>query len=114
MDLTFYEIGNAIWKVAKLQKRIEVDEVSKLLNMILIVKDKMQIIKVENLDAVFKIAYKLRITFYDASYIMAAAENNLSLVTDDKKLINKLEQNKDVLKRILGLEVKIITSINLV
>ncbi|RLF07769.1 MAG: PIN domain nuclease [Thermoprotei archaeon] len=113
LDLTFYEIGNAIWKETKLQKRIEVDEASKLLKTISIIKDKMQMLRAENLVVVFKIAYELGITFYDASYIVAAAGNNLLLVTDDKKLISKLEQSKDTLKRILGSEVKVMTSLEL-
>ncbi|OYT30836.1 MAG: PIN domain nuclease [Thermofilum sp. ex4484_79] len=113
LDLTFYEIGNAIWKETKLQKRIEVDEASKLLKTISIIKDKMQMLRAENLVVVFKIAYELGITFYDASYIVAAAGNNLFLVTDDKKLISKLEQSKDTLKEILGSEVKVMTSLEL-
>jgi|Deesub1362B_J571_1020462.scaffolds.fasta_scaffold00745_3 predicted nucleic acid-binding protein len=86
-DLTFYEVGNAIWKSVyrelltekEAQKLLEIfGKVAKILNVAVLEKGKM--------NDVLEISVKESITFYDASYIFLAIENSLDLVTDDAKL----------------------------
>jgi predicted nucleic acid-binding protein len=88
-DLTFYEVGNAIWKSVsrelltekEARKLLEIfGEVAKILNVAVLEKEKMY--------NVLKISVKESITFYDASYIFLAVKNGLDLVTDDEKLRN--------------------------
>ena len=43
----------------------------------------------ENKFTYIKIATEESITFYDASYIQAAIQNNLTLITDDEQLYEK-------------------------
>ena len=42
-------------------------------------------------DKVFENAVKYKITVYDSSYLTYAVENDLILVTDDKRLSNKVK-----------------------
>jgi len=86
-DLTFYEVGNTIWKSVHRKLLTEEEamklfkifgEMAKILNVVVLEKEKM-------VD-VLKISVKESITFYDASYVFLAIENGLDLVTDDKKL----------------------------
>jgi len=113
LTLTPYEIGNAIWKEAKLQKRISLKEALELLNAIFKVMRKIKIIEVKYKNKVFKIAYTLRVTYYDASYIVAAAENNLILVTDDEKLLNKLKESEKILVKNFKIKIETLTSTKL-
>ncbi len=110
LTLTIYEIGNAIWKEAKLQKRIGLNEALILLNNISRILDKMEMIVIDNPAKVLRVAYLMRITYYDASYITATAENNLILVTDDRKLLNKIGEREEILKKIFKTEIRVITS----
>jgi predicted nucleic acid-binding protein len=86
-DLTFYEIGNAIWKSVHRELLTEEEagelleilgKMAKILNVAVLEKEKM--------NDVLEISVKESITFYDASYIFLAIKNGLKLVTDDKKL----------------------------
>jgi len=110
LTLTIYEIGNAIWKEAKLQKRIGLNEALILISNISRILSKMRIIVIDNPAKVLRVAYLMRITYYDASYIMATAENNLILVTDDRKLLNKIGEREEILKKIFKTEIRVITS----
>ena len=40
------------------------------------------------------IAIKIKSTYYDAAYVVTASEEDLTLVTDDKRLIRKINDNK--------------------
>jgi len=110
LTLTIYEIGNAIWKEAKLQKRIGLNEALILISNISRILSKMRIIVIDNPAKVLRVAYLMRITYYDASYITVTAENNLILVTDDRKLLNKIGEREEILKKIFKTEIRVITS----
>ena len=110
LTLTIYEIGNAIWKEAKLQKRIGLNEALILISNISRILSKMRIIVIDNPAKVLRVAYLMRITYYDASYITTTAENNLILVTDDRKLLNKIGEREEILKKIFKTEIRVITS----
>ncbi|MFP3167067.1 MAG: type II toxin-antitoxin system VapC family toxin [Candidatus Nanopusillus sp.] len=89
LDLTFYEIGNTIWKDYYIFKRINnpietsetIYEILKEFNVI------------ENLSLSFteiiKIAIEKNLTYYDASYVYASKIFGLILVSEDKDLIEK-------------------------
>ncbi len=88
--LTVYEAINALWKEAKLIKAITIEEAFKLIEIIQEVIDYMKIISPRNYERqILELALKLNITAYDASYIILAKENNLVLVTEDKRLAEK-------------------------
>ncbi|HIE22957.1 MAG TPA: PIN domain-containing protein [Candidatus Korarchaeota archaeon] len=89
-SLALYESLNAVWKECRLLGRI--DESTALsyvdiLSDVFIAIDRLTINGVE--EEIFKIALKEGLTIYDASYIYLASDNNLTLVTDDKKLEKK-------------------------
>jgi len=89
LDLTFYEIGNAIWKDYYLLKRInDFTETSELIYEIL-----KELNVIENLSLSFieiiKIAIEKNLTYYDASYVYASKNFGLILVSEDKDLIKK-------------------------
>lgn len=86
LSLTLYEIGNAVWKQAFIQKAITVEEAEIILDSLASIFWKMKKIEIKNPLEVLKVAINERITYYDASYLQAAIENNLTLVTDDHKL----------------------------
>jgi len=110
LTLTIYEVGNAVWKEASLIKRISMDEARELLSSLEHVYTFMEVTQPRNLHTVLDTAHLLGITFYDASYIIAAHELDASLVTDDKRLIKRIEAGRDVVRMLLGGDIEILTS----
>lgn len=86
LNLAFYELGNAVWKQVYTHKTITVDEAITVLDPLVEVFSKLEKPKTENALEILKIALKEGLTYYDASYINAALENTLTLVTDDDQL----------------------------
>ena len=87
LDLTIYEIGNAIWKEVNLFKTISGDDAKELMESIGIILQNMNVIRIRgDLKEILEIAIKENLTFYDASYLYYAKRMNLTLVTNDKKL----------------------------
>jgi len=86
LDLTFYELGNAVWKMAYVRKAMSIEEVVTVLDTLIEVYSRMKKLRNGNAQAAMEIALREGLTFYDASYVRAALENNLELVTDDEKL----------------------------
>jgi len=60
-----------------------------LLDPLLEIFSKLKKPEKENGLEALKIATEEGITFYDASYIQAAIQNNLTLITDDEQLYEK-------------------------
>ncbi|MEM2902296.1 MAG: type II toxin-antitoxin system VapC family toxin [Candidatus Bathyarchaeia archaeon] len=92
LDLTRYELGNAIWKEHKIKKLVAVQEaVNKAEGMAKI----LEILTVEKLESVeefksaMELAVKLKLTFYDASYLYKAKSMGLPLITEDRELHEK-------------------------
>ena len=54
----------------------------------------MNIIKPRSPEMVLKLAMKIRLAYYDAAYVTTASEEDLTLVTDDKRLIKKINDNR--------------------
>ncbi len=90
LDLTMYELGNSVWKLSYLQKKITKNEACTLLHASLKTISNMTILNIKDLeDDVKELAIKVGQSFYDSSYLTLAKKYNLELVTDDKKLQKK-------------------------
>jgi len=86
LNLAIYELGNAVWRQVKIHEKITVEEANLVLDSLTEVFRRLRKPETENPLETLKIAVKEGLTYYDASYISAAVENNLTLVTDDEKL----------------------------
>lgn len=89
IDLAVYEAVNAIWKECYLLKRMRAEvayELAELLSKIFSVMDVRTVRGSER--GALEVAMKEGVTVYDASYIYIAARDGLTLVTDDRKLID--------------------------
>ncbi len=88
LDLTKYEVGNAIWKQHALRHTVNEKEFYQLLELFSTIFPKAKVVAVEDgeLRNVAEIAAKERATFYDSSYIVCAKRWDLTLVTEDGKL----------------------------
>ena len=89
LDLTKYEVGNAIWKIYKLiektDKSTALEAVTQAYHMIAL----MEVIKVEDVEALastMEIAFDEGLSFYDSAYLQSAKKLGLTLVTEDKRL----------------------------
>lgn len=101
LDLTLYEIGNALWKEAMLLKRISLEEAVKTISFIEKLKEILVIESLSDEDLLLKllkISLQQKITYYDAAYISIAQNRKLTLITDDSKLIKTAKK--------LGVETK--------
>lgn len=88
LDLTGYEIGNTIWRLCLLERKIAPSEASELLASAIGLLGQLQQIRLEDLNSshILDIGVSKRITFYDASYVVAAETRRLTIVTDDESL----------------------------
>ncbi len=89
LDLTGYETGNALWRLCLLERKITQDEASTFLRAASDFLSHLLEVPFDELDPsrVLDIAISKRLTFYDASYIVAAETKRLTLVTDDEELL---------------------------
>lgn len=86
LGLAFYEVGNAVWKQVYQRKSLSLEEGEKALATLVEVLNSMKEVMVEDKVAVLNIAVERGLTYYDASFIRAAIENNSILITDDEIL----------------------------
>ena len=88
LDLAGYEIGNAVWRLCLLEKKISHEEASDLLDSAADFLTMLRRIRFEDLNPgrILEVGLARRLTFYDASYLVAAEALELTLVTDDEKL----------------------------
>ena len=89
LDLTVYEVGNEIWKMNKIHRKISSSEADTLLESLLsIAADRMKLVPSAAIDHLSSLglAREERLSFCDASYLSAAIERELVLVTDDRRL----------------------------
>jgi predicted nucleic acid-binding protein len=87
LDLTLYEVGNALWKLQR-EKKLTAEEVRHLMGTVSRLTHWVEIVSASKLDLaeVMKRAVESEITFYDASYVVAAKLKGATLITDDAKL----------------------------
>jgi predicted nucleic acid-binding protein len=98
LDLTFYEVGNAIWKEGILKKSITLNDYRTFENMAQTILGKIDRITVEAraFEGILEIAKNERLSFYDSSYVYFAREKSLILVTEDKELKTKAQKHVKV------------------
>ena len=85
--VTTYELGNSIWKLSYLQKKITKTEACTLLDACLKVMSDMKILNIKDAEEdVKELSVDVGQSFYDSAYLTLAKKHNLELVTDDKKL----------------------------
>jgi predicted nucleic acid-binding protein len=88
LDLTTYELGNSIWRLSYLQKRITQAEGCTLLDACLKIRSNMKILDIKGLEGdVKELSSGTGQSFYDSAYLLVAKKHHLELVTDDKKLL---------------------------
>jgi predicted nucleic acid-binding protein len=98
LSLTSYEAGNAVWRLCLLERKITRSEALALVTTATDFLNLLQQIHFQDLNPnrILDIAISKRLTFYDASYIIAAETRRLTLVTDDRGLFEVAKQYVDV------------------
>jgi len=88
LDLTFYEVGNAIWKETCLTKFLTKNESEVLRNRMQTVLARTDRIQSDPsyFQRIFDFSESEELSFYDSSYLFIAKERGLILVTEDKEL----------------------------
>lgn len=94
IELVKFEVGNYVWKR---RSSLGYEESKNLLEKLLELINLMNILHVDFLEAL-PLEIEENITIYDSSYIQAAIQNNLELVTDDLKLYNVARKYVEVLR----------------
>ena len=99
LDLTFYEVGNAIWKESSLTKFLTPKEAEKLMTTAETVLANINRVTNEAKDfqKILKIAQTEKLSYYDSSYVYSAKETGLQLVTEDKELRTKARKYVDAI-----------------
>ena len=100
LDLTVYEVGNAVWKLNTIKSKITSAEADNLLrNLLDIVADRIRLISSSEIDhlSTIRIAREEKLSYYDAIYLSIAMTRNLLLVTDDRRLYNSAKKYVKVL-----------------
>ena len=99
LELARYELGNILWKEHTLHRRISDKEVKELIKLVREVLSVMNVVNVNGYESkVLDVAIKLKLTFYDASYVYLAKEKGLSLVTEDTRLLSKASSYLKVMR----------------
>jgi predicted nucleic acid-binding protein len=94
LELTRYELGNILWKELTLHKHLNKKETTTLIEVIKKVLNLMETLSIKcHEKEILTIAQKLKLTFYDASYIYHAKNKKSPLITEDKHLIAKTKQH---------------------
>lgn len=86
LNLAFYELGNAVWKQARIHRRITLEEAYLILDSLTEVFRRLRKPEDEDPLRTLEMAVREGLTYYDAAYISAAIEKGLILVTDDERL----------------------------
>ena len=101
IDLTFYEVGNSLWKLTLLLRSIDLKDAMEILDVLksLVLRKTITLIRFDDLDAprIIKLAVDEELTFYDASYIVAGEKLNATLATEDEELRRKAEKYINVI-----------------
>ena len=91
LELARYELGNVIWKDCSLQGKITIEEMLGLAKVLTHALGLMEIIPVAcSEEGILGIAAQLKVTFYDASFAYHAKSKELTLVTEDLRLIKRI------------------------
>jgi len=98
LDLTFYEVGNAIWKESTLANYLTQKEAEQIgiLTQTVLAKINQVTNEPEDFRKILEIARTEKLSYYDSSYIYSAKKTGLSLVTEDKALATKAKKYVDI------------------
>ena len=89
--LAKYEYGNILWKEFYLHKRLGAVQKKEMAEIAEKVFANIEVVGTSGyMEEVINLGAKLRISFYDASYVFFAMKKNAVLVTTDEKLTQKL------------------------
>lgn len=98
LDLTVYEVGNGIWSLVYLHKEIDYAGGVRLMKALARMFTQLNVLGLgEKLLEAYDVAIKEDLTFYDASYIIAAQSAGLRLVSHDAKLAEKAKKYVSVI-----------------
>ena len=99
LDLTVYEVLNAIWKISYREKKITQEQSSTLVDSILLLMQRMNVVGIKGLEKrTHELATKEGLTAYDSSYLTLAEKLDLVLVTDDRELEKAAKKYVKVMK----------------
>ncbi|MCD6244259.1 MAG: type II toxin-antitoxin system VapC family toxin [Candidatus Korarchaeota archaeon] len=84
LDLTLYEVGNALWKEYKRGKIKNMKSAVALFREFL---NDVTVMGHPPLEETLDLAVKENLTFYDASYLCIAKKEGMRLVSEDKDLL---------------------------
>lgn len=99
LELARYEMGNILWKNYTLQAKATEQELKSLAKLIKQTLNIMEIIQVNGSEEeILDIATKMKITFYDASYVHYAKTKELTLITEDGELLKRITPHIKALK----------------
>lgn len=82
LDLTIYEVGNAVWKALR---RGAIERPTLVARMFEEVLERLSV--GPRVFEVLDVAMRSNVTFYDASYVYVARREGLKLVTEDSDLL---------------------------
>jgi len=96
LALTYYEVGNAIWKMHHLTNKINRDDASSLLQVSMKLLALLETVECSTDEAteIEDLAFDQKLTFYDASYLFVAKKHHLTLVSDDGKMSKTAARQK--------------------
>jgi len=86
LDLTFYEVGNILWKQYTRGKIARLKEAAEAFEEIL---NSLEKLKAEDFTGILKTAASENLTFYDAAYIHTARKQQLTLVSADREMLKR-------------------------
>ncbi|MEM3573137.1 MAG: type II toxin-antitoxin system VapC family toxin [Nitrososphaeria archaeon] len=93
LELALYESLNAVLKEYVLLKKLDHESAVDFVKILSEIFGNIKTESIRGLETeVFNLAAKFGLTIYDASYLLAALNNNLTLVTDDSKLRSALKE----------------------
>ena len=94
LELTFYEVGNAIWKETCLMKSLTKAESEAIRNAAPIILARAERLpnEITSFENILELSENEKLSFYDASYLSCAKDKELILVTEDKRLTDKAKK----------------------
>lgn len=94
LDLTYFEVGNAVWKESVLTKLLTPEGAKTLQKTAQVILPEIDHISPEtdSFEKILEIAKAEKLTFYDSSYIHFAKQKGLQLITEDKELKTKAQK----------------------
>ncbi len=113
LTLTVYEVGNALWRETSLLKRLKAGEAEEIMRAVTALTKFMEVIGPEDPAEILRASNEIRLTFYDAAYVVAALRENLTLVTDDEKLAAKIEEHQGMFLKEYKKKLRVIRSAEL-